>query len=88
MSGARSTKGGLFFIWVLQLTALFHKAIWLWVYKKKVRVGQEVRGIKQTGSTVQSGCVYVCVCIKLCSLGSNKKKKTLFEIHTHVEEKG
>lgn len=60
MSGARSTKGGLFFIWVLQLTALFHKAIWLWVYKK-VRVGQEVRGIKQTGDTVQSDCVYVCV---------------------------
>lgn len=87
MSGARSTKGGLFFIWVLQLTALFHKAIWLWVYKKKVRVGQEVRGIKQTGDTVQSGCVYVCV-YKTVLPGVKQGKKTLFEIHTHVEEKG
>lgn len=47
----------MFFIWVLQLTALFHKAIWLCVYKREVRVGQEVLGIKQAGYTGQS--VYV-----------------------------
>lgn len=43
VSGAESSMyGGLYFIWVLQLTAVFHKAIWLCVYKRKVRVGQEI----------------------------------------------
>lgn len=41
--------GGLFFIWVLQLTALFHKPIWLCAYKTEVRVGQMVLGINQAG---------------------------------------
>lgn len=37
---------GVYFIWVLQLTALFYKAIWLCGYKEEVRVGQKVCGIR------------------------------------------
>lgn len=56
----QSTGGrGLFFIWVLLLTALFHKAIWLCAYKTEVRVGQMVLGINQAGYAGQ--CMCVCV---------------------------
>lgn len=59
----KSIERGLFFIWALQLTALFHEAIWLCVYKREVRGGQKVLGIKQASYIGQSGCVLVYVCV-------------------------
>lgn len=60
-----STRGkGLFFIWALQLTALFLKAIWLCVHKREVRVGQEALGIKPAATLVRECvCVHV-LCVK------------------------
>lgn len=65
MSEVRSARGkGLFFIWALQLTALFLKAIWLCVHKRGVRVGQEALGIKPPATLVRE-CVSVHVlCVK------------------------
>lgn len=61
VSEVRSVRGkGLFFIWALQLTALFLKAIWLCVHKQEVRVGQQALGIKQAATLVrQRVCVHV-----------------------------
>lgn len=69
----------MFFIWVLQLTALFHQAIWLCVYKREVRGGHEILGIKQADKPAVRLCVCVC---KIPPLGA---KKAVCMTHAHVE---